>query len=59
MFTAGEKAILVKSLEASIEVAVRAQRAARYPEMAPVYEKVITEHRALIEKVRNVKVVEK
>lgn len=55
MFTAADKLVLVAALEDRISVAVRAQRAARFPTMAPVYEAEISATRALIEKVRNVK----
>lgn len=55
MFTAPEKDMIIGALEDKIGIATRAQRAARFPEMSPVYDKHISLLRALIEKVRNAK----
>lgn len=55
MFTAAEKLLLLAALEGQIASLVRAQKAARFPDMAPVFEKNISVHRALYEKVNNVK----
>lgn len=55
MFNAHEKMLIVSALEMAIAAAVRAQKAARFPEMGPIFEKAISNHRAIIEKVQNAK----
>lgn len=55
MFTAQEKVLLVRALEMMIASHVRAQKAAKFPDMEPVYERSIANLRSLVEKVKNAK----
>lgn len=55
MFTVQEKVLLVGALEMMIASHARAQKAAKFPDMEPIYERGIANLRSLIEKVKNAK----